>query len=101
MMLINDKKERLNMNKNQKIILIAAILLIVSVLIYWQSQGGEIFTKTQIQVEKVDELFGTTYKEWEDKFVLGLDYSAGISGVIIFITGILFYLFRNKRKGTK
>lgn len=86
------------MNKNQKLILIVSLLVIAAILIYWQIQGGEIFTKTQIQVEKVDELFNTTYKEWEDKFILGLDYAGTASAFIAVISGILIYLFRNKRK---
>ena len=86
------------MNKNQKLILIVSFLVIAAILIYWQTQGGEIFTKTQIQIEKVDELFNTTYKEWEDKFILGLDYAGTASLIVAFISGILIYLFRNKRK---
>ena len=86
------------MNKNQNIILIVSLLLIAAILIYWQTQGGEIFTKTQVQVEKVDELFNTTYLEWEDKFVLGLDYAGTASGAIAILSGFLIYLFRNKGK---
>ncbi|MCJ7554092.1 MAG: hypothetical protein MUO34_09425 [Ignavibacteriaceae bacterium] len=86
------------MNKNQKMILIVAILLVAVVLIYWQIQGGEIFTKTQVLVEKADGLFNITYKEWEDKFVLGLDYAGAVSGAIVVLSGFLIYLFRNKRK---
>jgi len=86
------------MNKNQKIILIVELLLIAVILIYWQTQGGDILTKTQVQVEKVDELFNTTYMEWEDKFVLGLDYAGTASAVIAVLSGILIFLFRNKKQ---
>ncbi|MBS4032902.1 MAG: hypothetical protein KGZ85_00435 [Ignavibacterium sp.] len=86
------------MNKNQKIILIVGLLLIAVILIYWQTQGGDILTKTQVQVEKVDELFNTTYMEWEDKFVLGLDYAGTASAVIAVLSGILIFLFRNKKQ---
>lgn len=86
------------MNKNQKTILIVALMTIAVVLIYWQAQGGDILTKTQVQVEKVDELFNTTYMEWEDKFILGLDYAGTASAVIAVISGILIFLFRNKKK---
>lgn len=86
------------MNKNQKIILIVGLLLIAVILIYWQTQGGDILTKTQVQVERVDELFNTTYMEWEDKFVLGLDYAGTASAVIAVLSGILIFLFRNKKQ---
>jgi uncharacterized membrane protein len=89
------------MNKNQKIILIVALLMIAVILIYWQTQGGDILTKTQVQVEKVDELFNTTYMEWEDRFVLGLDYAGTTSAGIAVIAGILIFLLRNKKKETQ
>ncbi len=89
------------MNKNQKMILIISLLLIAVILIYWQMQGGEIFTKTQVLVEKVDGLFNITYKEWEDKFVLGLDYAGAVSGAIAVLSGFLIYFFRNKNKELK
>lgn len=89
------------MNKKQKLTLIIAIVLIAAILIYWQTQGGEIFTKTQVQVERVDELFNTTYMEWEDRFVLGLDYAGTIAGAIVVISGVMIFIFRNKRKETQ
>jgi hypothetical protein len=85
------------MNKKQKIILILGAVLIISALIIWVAHGGEIFTKNQVLIEKQDELFGTTYKEWEDKFVLGLDYAGGFSGIVAVISGVLFFIFRNKK----
>jgi hypothetical protein len=85
------------MNKKQKIVLIIGAVLITSALIIWVAHGGEIFTKNQVLIEKQDELFGTTYKEWEDKFVLGLDYAGGFSGIVAVISGVLFFIFRNKK----
>lgn len=86
------------MNKKQRIILSIGIFLIVFALIYWLTQGAEIFTKTQVQVEKYDALFDTTYKEWKDQFVLGLDYAGGFSAIVAIVTGILIFIFRNKQK---
>ena len=90
------------MNKKQKIVLIIGAVLIIAAFILWAAHGGEILTKNQVLIEKQDELFGTTYKEWKDKFVLGLDYAGGFSGVVALISGILFIVFRNKKsKETK
>lgn len=86
------------MNKNQKVILISALLIIAVILIYWQTSGGDILTKTQVQVERVDELFNTTYMEWEDRFVLGLDYAGTASAAVAVLSGILIFLFRNKKQ---
>ncbi len=85
------------MNKKQKIVLLIGALFILAALILWIAHGGEIFTKEQVLVERHDELFGTTYKEWEDKFVLGLDYTGGFSGIVAVITVVLFFVFRNKK----
>jgi len=85
------------MNNKQKFILIITVSIILISVIIWQIYGGELFTKTQVLIEKKDELFGWTEKVWEDKFIWGLDLSAGISGVTVLIGGILFFIFRNKK----
>ena len=85
------------MNKKQKITLIIGAVLILAALILWVANGGEIFTKTQVLIEREDELFGTTYKEWEDKLVIGLDYAGGFSAIVAVLAGIIFFLFRNKK----
>ena len=87
------------MNKKQKIVLTIGALLILSALILWLAHGHEIFTKTHVLIEKKDELFGTTYKEWEDKIIIGLDYAGGFSAAVAVVTGILLFIFRTKKKG--
>jgi hypothetical protein len=90
------------MNKKQKVVLFIGAALILFALIIWVTHGGEIFTKNQVLIEKQDELFGTTYKEWQDKLVLGLDYAGGFSAIVALLTGILIFTFRNKKnKETK
>lgn len=100
------------MNNNQKNVLIIGIILIASTFIYWYSQGAEIFTKSQVLIDKttdLDRMLGVENKEYIDQFVLGLfpsgissisemSSAASISGLIILLSAILFYLFRNKRK---
>jgi hypothetical protein len=103
------------MNKNQKYVLSIGIILIASVLMYWYSQGAEVFTKTQVLVDKtteLDKMLGVENKQYVDQFVFGLFPSgmttimelasaASLSGVVIVLAGILIYLFSNKRKKTK
>lgn len=85
------------MNKKQKIVIVVGSVLIFSALILWLAHGGDIFTKTQVLIEKQDELFGTTYQEWQDKIVVGLDYAGGFSAMVAVISGVLFFLFRTKK----
>jgi hypothetical protein len=86
------------MNKKQKIVLVVGALLIFSALILWLAHGGEIFTKTQVLIEMQDDLFGTTYNEWEDRIVVGLDYAGGFSGIVAVISAVLFFFFRTKKE---
>ncbi len=100
------------MNKNQKYVLVVGIILIVSTLIYWLMQGAEIFTKTQILVDKttdLDRMLGVENKQYIDHFVFGFipsGFSVSvellsvsiISGILIIISGILIYLFKTKQK---
>jgi len=103
------------MNKKQKYAIVIGIILVVFTLFYWYSQGFEFFSKTQVLLDKtteLDRMLGVENKEYVDKFVFGLLPSgttsllkmssfASISGLIILLTGISIYLFRNKRKETK
>ncbi len=90
------------MNIKQKRTLITAAVIIVALLIIWIAFGGHIFTRTQILIEKKDELFpDMVQKEWVNKFIWGLDLSLVISVITIFIGSILFYLFRDKKRSTE
>jgi hypothetical protein len=86
------------MNKKQKTTLIIGLVLIGSALVVWLVHGAEIFTKTQVLVEKYDELFGYTYEEWVDKIIIGLDYAGSFSAVVALITGILLFIFKDKKE---
>lgn len=92
------------MNKKQKRVLSIGIILILVVLVYWYTQGGEIFTKTKVLVDntsEIDKMLGIENKQFVDRFVLGLDLAGAISLGIALLTGILIYLFKNKRKETQ
>lgn len=87
----------MKLNKNQKRTIITGLLLIAAALLIWLGFGAEIFTKTQVLIEKKDELFGTSYKEWRDKFILGLDYTIAFSGVIILVSSLILWRQRKLR----
>lgn len=86
------------MNKRQKLTLLAGAIIIILAFIIWFYYGAQLFTKTQVLIEKKDELFGTTYKEWQDKFIWGLDYTMYITGATVFICAVLFFVFRRKKE---
>lgn len=92
--------QTMKMNEKQKTILITSVSIIAGFIAVWLFTGGEVFSKSQVLIEKSDPLFGTTYKEWQDKFILGLDYTALASGIVGAVSGILIYLFKTKRKVT-
>jgi len=109
------KNSENKMNKNQKMVTGLGIFLIVITFFYWYSQGYEVFTKIKVLVDKttdLDRMLGVENKEYIDKFVFGLLPSgmssimetistASIAGVIVLLSGILIYLFRNKEKEIK
>lgn len=93
------------MNGRQKIVILIAAVIILSALIVWLAGGGELLTKSQVLVDKtteLDKMLGVKNEVWEQKFILGLDYTLGFSGFIAVVSGILFFVFRNKKnKETK
>ncbi len=86
----------MKINRTQRRTLFIGLILIVIALLVWIGFGGEIFTKTEILIEKSDEFLGTSYKEWKDKFILGLDYVIGFIGVVVILVSILLWKQRSK-----
>ena len=85
------------MNKKQKLVLTAGFAIIASSIVTWILYGCRIFTKTQVLIEKKDELFpDIVQREWVDKFIWGLDLSGIISAVTVIICALLFFLNRTK-----
>ncbi len=92
-----------------KVLIALSLFAIPAILIWWQLDGGEIYTKTSVPVTVVDELFGTESTEWEDRFVLGLLPSGSdpreMTGVLtlalpfcLIIALALLQLYRAKRR---
>lgn len=80
------KVRKMKLNQKQKKVFYFWLLIVAAAIFTWIGFGGEVFTKTQKLVEKKDELFGTTYKEWKDQFVLGLDYTFAFIALVSAIT---------------
>jgi hypothetical protein len=86
------------MNKKQKITFAIALTIIIIAFIIWIVEGSYVFTQTQMLVEKTDPLFGNTYKEWQNKFIWGLDLTLIVSAASIVSSVILFFILKDKRK---
>lgn len=55
-----------------KTLIIISVLAIAVFLVIWAADGGEVYTKTSVEVTVIDPLFETETKEWKEQFVLGL-----------------------------
>lgn len=95
------------MNSKQKYVILAALILIAVVLVWWLTSGGEILTKDGIWVEQevseLDKALGLEpQKIYQEKFILGLlPHTAVISGIIVAVSAILFFTFKSKKTKEK
>lgn len=95
------------MNTKQKYVVLVTVVLIAAVLIWWLTNGGEILSKDGIWVEQeiseLDKALGLEpQKVYQEKFILGLlPHTAVFSGAVIFISGILFFIFKSKKTKEK
>jgi hypothetical protein len=81
---------------------IIAIILGLGLIIYWQVDGGRIYgvDQVQVEVEKVDEIFGTVTKEltWKDEPHVGLLPVVGpLAGVLVLAGIVLLWMGRRSR----
>ena len=88
----------MKINKKQKITITAGFAVIIIAFIVWLINGTYIFTQTQVLIQKKDPLFGTTYKQWQNKFIWGLDLTFVVTFLSLVISAGLVYLFKDKRK---
>ena len=79
---------------------IVAIALSIGLIAYWYADGGHVYNVDQVQVEKVDELFGTVTKEWKDEPHIGLLPVVGPIAAALLVGGatLLFLGQRSKRR---
>jgi hypothetical protein len=95
------------MNSKQKYIILAALILIAVVLVWWLASGGEILSKDGIWVEQevseLDKALGLEpQKVYQEKFILGLlPHTAVFSGAVVLISAILFFIFKSKKTKEK
>lgn len=86
------------MSTTRKKIWLTGIWISLIPIFIWFFSGREIFTKTKILIEKEDELFGNTYLEWQETFILGLDYAAAIAAGILLLTFLTTLFIKQKKE---
>lgn len=91
------------MNSKQKMVILFALILLAAALVWWLANGSEILSKDGIWVEQemseLDKALGLEpQKEYQEKFIPGLlPHIAVFSGVVVFISSILFFTFKSKK----
>ena len=84
-------------SKQRKTLIVVAVVVSLSIIV-WLGFGSDIFTKTQVLIEKRDELFpDMVEKLWVNKFIWGLDLTGAISLLSIIIGGVFYFRFRDKK----
>jgi hypothetical protein len=95
------------MNSKQKYVVLVALVLIAAVLIWWLASGGEMLSKDGVWVEQeiseLDKALGLEpQKVYQEKFILGLlPHTAAISGIIVVVSWVLFFIFKSKKTKEK
>lgn len=89
---------KIKLNKKQKVTIYVGLAVILAVFIAWLADGAYVFTQTQVLITKKDQLFGTTYKVWQNKFLLGLDLTLVVTAVSIIISGTFIFIFRKNER---
>jgi len=95
------------MNSKQKYVIISELILLAAVLIWWLTSGGEMLSKDGVWVEQeiseLDKALGLEpQKVYQEKFILGLlPHTAVISGIIVVVSAILFFIFKSKKTKEK
>ena len=83
-------------NRKQKTTLIATLVVLAASAAVWAYSGFSLFTRQQIPVQIYDELLGTSYTEWKDAMIVGLDIVGPVALAVLATGLLLIRLFRTK-----
>ena len=70
---------------------IVAVVLLGGTLVWWFQSGKNAgWTKNRVAVERVDEITGINFTEYEDRFIPGIEYPVAAGVAAIGLTGLSF-----------
>ena len=80
------------------ILRILALVLILASTVFWISTGSHTgFSKDRVEIQQVDPITQIEYVDYEERFVLGVEYLALACGLGVTSFGLSF-AFRRKAK---
>jgi hypothetical protein len=92
----------ININKKQKIILTAGIVLILITAAVWGIQGFHLFTHEKVMKQLPQSDIERMLEQpprftWINHFTLGLEYTLLVTAVVTTLCTILFFLLKNRK----
>lgn len=79
----------------RSILRLIAVVIIVSAVAFWISTGSHTgFSKNRVEVPMLDPITQIEYIEYEDKFIMGVEYLAAAIGIGIATFAISFVFGR-------
>ena len=80
-------------------LVLALMVATAGLLAWWAGGARKGWTKTSVAVEKIDDITGITYRDYEKKFVPGLEFALGgvTGGAILACTGFLLGIRGHER----
>jgi hypothetical protein len=75
---------------------ICALLIIVNSTAFWFSTGSHTgFSKNRVEVPQIDPITQIQYVDYEERFVMGVEYLALAYGVAVAAFGLSFVFVKN------
>ena len=90
--------QRIKSSTFRLILRILAFVLIMASIVFWTSTGSHIgFSKDRVEIQQVDPITQIQYVDYEERFVMGVEYLALTCGLGIISFGFSF-AFKLKAK---
>jgi hypothetical protein len=89
------------LRKAGKVVCVVGVLLVLAVTGFWVARGAHTgWTKTYVEIQRVDDVTGIPYSEKADRFVPGVDFlipGAGAGFLCIFAGMAILVFSRTKQ----
>ncbi|MEM7790264.1 MAG: hypothetical protein AAF546_02580 [Verrucomicrobiota bacterium] len=94
---MSSEKHKPSPSRGSLIFRVVGLAVLVATIAFWLKTGAHTgFSKNRVEIPMVDPITQIEYIEYEDRFIMGLEYLAGgtSAGVVLFGMG---YLLGRKR----